>query len=369
VAALLPQADAAVAVLADNDVGWQRIAVPKAPPNRLRAALGGVIEDALLDEPEALHLALEPEATAGSPAWVAVVERAWLEGELELIERGGTMIDRVVPMLWPGEVPQGHFFDAASEGAAPAPAIAMADANGIVCLPLAGTLARALLPPTAAQAIRWTSPPGVAQAAERWLGSPVSVQSESERLLHAARSHWNLRQFDLAPKRRGTHALRDALKRFMSPGWRPVRTGLVALAVLQLVGLNAWAWAQRQAVAAKRQAQVDVLKETFPQVRAVLDAPVQMQRETDVLRSAAGQAGDADLEPMLAAASAAWPDSQGPVQSLRFQNGQHTLATGGWSENDIQQFAERLRPGGWEVERAAGRVTISRNSAAAKAAS
>jgi general secretion pathway protein L len=365
VAALLPQADAAVAVLGDTDVSWQRVVVPKAPASRLRAALAGVIEEALLDEPEALHLALEPEATAGAPAWVAVTDRAWLDNEIQTIERGGTLIDRIVPTLWPGEVPHGHFFNAASEGAAPQAAIAMADSNGIVCLPLAGTLARAMLPASAAQGVRWSALPAVADAAERWLGAPVSVQSEGERLLQSARSHWNLRQFELTPHRRGTHALRDAAKRFMSPGWRPVRTGLVALALLQLVGLNAWAWSQRKAVESKRQAQVAVLKEAFPEVRAVLDAPVQMARETDALRSAAGQAGDGDLEPMLAAASAAWPDSQGPVQSMRYQTGQLTLATGGWSDNDVKQFSERLRPGGWGVEQVPGRVTITRSGAGA----
>lgn len=362
VATLLPAADAVVAVLADSDTGWQRITVPKAPANKLRAALGGLVEDLLLDEPEALHLALAPDAAAGSPGWVAVVDRTWLLAEIQALERGGTLVDRVVPSLWPGDVPHGHFFDAAAEGAAPEPAIAMADANGIVCLPLAGTLARAMLPPAAAQTMRWTAPPAVSAAAERWLDAPVNVQSPGERLLSAARSLWNLRQFELEPRRRGTRMLRDGLKRFLGPGWRPARVGLVALVLLQIVGLNAWAWAQRQAVDNKRGAQVALLAQTHPQVKAVLDAPLQMDRETDLLRTAAGQPGQADLEPMLAAAAAAWPDGQGPVQSFRFQPGQLTLATGGWSDNDVRQFADRLRPGGWAVEPGPGRVILSRDA-------
>src|SRR5437762_12878455 len=43
--ALLPKADTVIAVLADTDVSWHRITLPKAPAARLRAALVGVLED------------------------------------------------------------------------------------------------------------------------------------------------------------------------------------------------------------------------------------------------------------------------------------------------------------------------------------
>ena len=50
----------------------------------------------------------------------------------------------------------------------------------------------------------------------------------------------------------GTHedqvsSLRDSMRRFMSPAWRPVRIGLASLIVAQIVGLNVWAWQQRTA--------------------------------------------------------------------------------------------------------------------------
>ncbi|MCW5639802.1 MAG: general secretion pathway protein GspL, partial [Rubrivivax sp.] len=65
---LLPRADSVVAVLADADVGWQRVTVPRAPASRLRAALGGMLEERLLDDDAALHLALAPGAAAGAEA-------------------------------------------------------------------------------------------------------------------------------------------------------------------------------------------------------------------------------------------------------------------------------------------------------------
>src|SRR3954454_8194831 len=73
--ALLPRADSVVAVVADADVGWHRITMPKAPAARLRAALSGVLEESLLDDDEAIHFALPPQTAAGQPAWVAVLNK------------------------------------------------------------------------------------------------------------------------------------------------------------------------------------------------------------------------------------------------------------------------------------------------------
>lgn len=362
--ALLPKADTVVAVLAEADVAWHRITVPKAPAAKLRAALSGLLEEALLEEADALHMALAPNASAGQSAWVAVVQKGWLAAQLEVLDKAGVAVDRVVPSLWPGDAPQGHFFDSAADaGGAPEPAVTLADVNGLVCLPLAGTLARALLPAMTIQPTHWTTTPAVAAPAERWLGAPITVQTDAERALQAARSLWNLRQFDLTPRRRGSRALRDVGKRFLSPGWRPVRVGLVALALLHVVGLNTWAWAQRRAIDDKRQAQIALLKAAHPQVRAVLDAPLQMQRETETLRVAAGKPGEGDLEALLSAAASAWPAGQAPVQGLRFEPGQLTLAAPGWSDDQVRAFRERLRPGGWVAEYSQGRLTINRAAA------
>jgi general secretion pathway protein L len=92
----------------------------------------------------------------------------------------------------------------------------------------------------------------------------------------------------------------------------------------------------------------------------VLDAPVQMQRETERLRAAAGRAGGADLEVMLSAAAGAWPDGLGPVQTLRFEAGALTLAAPGWAEAQQEQFRARLRAAGFAAEFSDGRWTVTR---------
>lgn len=367
-AALLPKADSVVAVLADSDVAWHRITLPKAPAARLRAALTGVLEEAVLDDADSTHFALEPGAVAGQPTWVAAVNRPWLRATLAHLEQRQVFVDRVVPSAWPDPLANGHFSEL---DAAPGPGpdgrppvvLTWAHAEGVAVMRLQGGLARAMLPtPLPAQA-RFTATPEVATAAERWLGEPVLVVSPNERALQATRTLWNLRQFDLARRNRGTRAARDLWRQWRSPAWRPVRFGLIALAAVQLLGLNAWAWHQSVQVAQKRSAMVSLLQTTFPQVRAVLDAPLQMQREIESLRTLAGKPSEADLEPLLQAAMSAWPISQPPVESLKFEPGRLTLAASSWSAEEIEQFRGQLKPAGWQVDAAEGRVHLSRSAA------
>jgi general secretion pathway protein L len=361
-AALLPKADSAVVVLADSDVSWHRIAVPKAPASRLRAAISGVLEEQLLDDAEGLHFALAPDLSGGHTGWVAVVDKAWLKAELGALDKAGQVVERAVPLSWPDEMPLGHFSAAFGDDAAAPMQLTWSDAKGVMCLGVNGALAKQMLPQWTSQPARWTAHPAVAAPAERWLGGSVSVLSDEQRLLRAMRSLWNLLQFDIAPKHRGTVVLRDALRRFRSRGWRPIRWGLAALLALQVAGLNLWAWHQERQVAAKRSAIVALLQKTHPQVRAVLDAPAQMQRETDLLRAAAGKTGDNDLETLLAAAAAAWPDGQAPLQTLKFDNGRLTFAVAGWNDAQVATFRGQLGTAGWTVSQEGSALTIARQA-------
>ena len=361
--ALLPRADSAVLVLAEADVSWHRVAVPKAPAARLRAALAGTMEEALLDEDEALHFALAPDAAPGRVGWVAVTHGPRLAAALGAIEASGLSVQRVAPPSVPGVgASRGHFFTD-GQGQDAVPWLSLSRPEGVVCLRLAGSLARAALPAEADGPLRWSATPAAAAAAEQWLGAPVPVLSDAERALEAAQGNANLRQFELAARTRGTRKLSELARRVLSRDWRPVRIGLAAALALQLIGLNVYAWQQQQLASAKREAMAELLRKAHPGVRVVLDAPVQMERETDRLRAAAGRPGDADLETLLAAAATAWPDAQGPVQTLRFEGARLTLAAPGWGEPQVQQFSQRLKTAGFVAEFAEGRVSIGRATA------
>ena len=359
--ARLPQADSVIAVLGDADVAWHRVVLPRAPAARMRAALQGVLEEALLDEDSAVHMALPPQPAPGQLNWVAVVHRPWLAGELSRLERGGRSVDRVVPSSVPGVGAEGHFFVSAGATADnPTLHLSYADSDGHCVLRLTGSLPRQRFQRAADKAVRWTAAPAAAAAAEGWLGRPVTVIDDAMRALQATQSVWNLRQFEFAVRHRGMRALREGRRQFFGPAWRPVRIGLVGVVALHLVGLNVWAYQQRQALADKRQAMVALLKSTHPGVRAVLDAPLQMARETDALRAAAGRPGESDLESLLAAAASAWPEEAGPLQGLRFENARLSLPAPGWAPASVEAFRARLQPGGWVVEATDGQLTLSR---------
>ena len=366
--ARLPKAPRVVAAPADPAAPWHRIPRPKAASSRMRAALVGVLEDSLLEDVDAVHLALAPTAAAGQLAWVAATDRAWLRGELAALEKADVFVDRVVPMTWPDDPPSGPFAETDADVSGPAQGIALhwAHPDGVASLRLDGALARAMLPQANARIARWSATPATAAAAEAWLGAPVSVMPPSERALLAARSLWNLRQFDMVQGHRGARAMRDGLRKLLGPAWRPARWGIAALVALQLVGLNLWAWQQRSQLDGRRAELQKLVKATFPRVTDIelqRDAIAVMQREAQALRAQAGRAGDADLETMLHAAASAWPADRPPVGTLRYETGKLTLAAAGWSDAQVEEFRSMLQPSGWRVEASAGLLTLRRAGA------
>ena len=93
-----------------------------------------------------------------------------------------------------------------------------------------------------------------------------------------------------------------------------MRIGLATLLVLQVVSLNATAWREQRALDQQKLQLNQILISTFPSVRLVIDAPLQMQREVDTLQRGAGRITSTDFEPMLAATASALPESLVPTQ-------------------------------------------------------
>ena len=143
----------------------------------------------------------------------------------------------------------------------------------------------------------------------------------------------------------GGSALSAAL---YAPQWRAARWGAGVLVVAHLVGLNAWAWQERQALTAKQASVRNTLTQTFPKVQVVVDAPVQMERELAQLRQAAGSVSARDLEPLLAAAGAALPDGRLP-SSIEYTPGELRLRGVTLAPDEESVVSGRLQAAGYRA--------------------
>jgi general secretion pathway protein L len=198
------------------------ITLPPTPAHRLQAALGGALEEQLLDDPADLHFAVAPQADAamkaGQPFEVMVCNKAWLKALLDKALAQGQTISAIVP-------------DAAD----------------------------------------W-------QAAG-----------------------WNLAQFDFRPQSRWSQQLQAGARALcFARQWRLARAALILLVLVQIVGLNVWAWRDRAALQTQREQTAGVLIQTFPDTKAVVDAPLQMERALARQRVASGVPDGKSLEAQLA---------------------------------------------------------------------
>ena len=310
-----------VAVVPGAMLSWHRVELPKGVgmgSPRLRPILEGLLEDRLLDDAARLHLALAPKADSDGSIWVAACDRQWLGSHLQALEAAQRPVGRVVPEFAPSSGPMRLY--ALDEPGFPQLVITGQNAGGVLRLPLSASATEMIpaLPegtPTEDEEVMVLAEPGVAAVAEQTLQCKVSLLTRPQRWLDAARSPWDLAQFDLVSSSRTRTVKRlsgigrDLLQ---SPSWRPARWGVAALLLANLIGLNAWAWREQSALNATRASLRTLLTQAFPQVRVVVDAPLQMEREVASLRQATGAASERDLETMLAAAGLALPAGRTP---------------------------------------------------------
>jgi len=329
---LLPTPDRqteVVALVPLRALSWHQVRLPAGSLRRtlrgqhsarLRAILDGLLEDQLLDEPAALHLALQPQAQVGPPQWVAACDSAWLRAALAALTQAGYHVTRIVPESSPPDLADvlsvtGEPDQPWIAGLLSPPGIAGATQDA-VALPDAGSATQLVSCPLSAAAVRLLAPdapvlaePAVAELAEQLLNRPVTLRQRGQRLLQAAQSSWDLAQFDFVGTRRapGLIALGQAVQGWLrAPQWRAARWALALLVLVQLVGLNAWAWRQHNLLQTQRQAIRSVLTQTFPKIPVVVDAPLQMVREVAALQRATGNDAT-DLPSILATFSALAP--------------------------------------------------------------
>lgn len=376
---LLPADSDVVLMLPPRAVSWHRVALPKVAAGRLRAALDGVLEDRLLDEPTELHFALEPEGRPGQTLWVAACDKAWLKAWLQVLDAAGRPASRIVPALTPGAAGASVHW-AHDEG--DQVWLASASPLGVRCVPLRERSASSFgdssfgdMEPMSGDGAdappgdddptfsQWFADPSVIALAEQACNQRFDVMPLHAWLLRSARTRWNLAQFDLSLSsgaRRGQQ-LRQALREWRTETvWRPARWGLAALVLSLLGGLNALAWMDRSSLNEKQQAATRLVQTTFPEITVVLDAPAQMRRALVRLQQSTGTLSNDDLETMLAAVALAAPDAA--PGSIDFEPGSARL--GAWSvpPDRIAALQQMLRDQGWQVSLEGGSLRIQPRS-------
>jgi general secretion pathway protein L len=353
--ALMPAATEAVALVPAYKLSWQQVRLPRGSvgrglfreggPNRLRAVLEGVLEERVLDDTADLHFALAPDATDEVPVWVAVCDRAWLKAALAALERAGRPVGRIVPELAPVAA-DGVLYVTGETNAARLSAVTP---GGVAHWPLsAATLG--LLNWPAAQPV--LAEPAVAALAEQLMQRAVTLQQAPQRHLQALQGAWDLAQFDLANSggtRRWRRLSEAATRLARAPSWRPARWALLATLLVNLLGLNAWAWKEQSALKAQRQAIREVLTGTFVKVQVVVDAPVQMARELSALQRASGQTSGRDLEAMLAAFAALGPAQAAP-EAIDYLAGELRLKGVTLRPDELAALSLRLKGGGYVAQ-------------------
>lgn len=329
-----------VVVVPCSKLSWHTLQLPKgvvAGSPRLQAVIENLLEDRVLDEPDQLHVALAPAVSAGTAAWVAACDKRWLREHLNALEAVQLQVSRVVPEFSPETGPtQMH---AIGEENAVQCVFVGTDVGGVVCLPLSpAVLALFAVLPDATENVGVgvgvgdddlvrTAEPAVAALAEQVLQCKVSLITRPQRLLSAARSPWNLAQFGLANSGRSRTVKRftDVGHAFLqAPLWRPARWGAAMLLLVNVLGLNAWAWREQSALQARKLAVQSTLTQTFPEIRVVVDAPLQMAREVAALRQATGAASERDLEAMLGVLAASLPPGR-TLGAIEFTTGEARL--------------------------------------------
>ena len=350
--ALLPQADEVVAVVPAQRLSWHQVQLPQGTlgrgfgqhPARLRAVLEGLLEDRVLDETQQLHFALEPRPNANGPVWVAVCERAWLQAALQALEQCARPVSRIVPQFAPDTLQDNLHVTGDPEQAH----MVFLARGAVNVLPLSATSV-AMLDWPAGQAV--VAEPTVAALAETLFKRPVTLQQAAQQRLQASQSAWDLAQFDLAnsSSARSWKRVSESVAAFLrAPRWRAARLVSLTLLLVNLAGLNAWAWKTQNALSAQRVAVREVLVNTFPNVKVVVDAPLQMAREVALLERASGTASGRDLEAMLGAFGTAAPVDTS-LTAIEFVSGEVRMKGLRMSPDELTAIGFQLKGLGFEA--------------------
>ena len=327
-AAELPQADACELVIPAELVLLTHAALPRGSRQKQRQMLPYAIEDRLVAEPDAVHVAAGHADGDGQTA-LAAIDKAWLARVLARLAEAGlhprsAWPEALLPelpaeawvMVWNGR--SGFLRSGAQAGMS-------LDGGSVEQPPAALTLsvAQARANDTAPRHLLLRLDAGAptpdVDAWSRALGITVELGVEWAPLQRPdiPSGGIDLLQGAFAPSSKA----RDL--------WPSLRLPLIlgGLIVLLQVGATTAEWWLLSREKQQLQAAMESsFRQAFPEARVVVDAPLQMQRNLADLRRAAGQQSALDFVPMLGrTATLLDTDSRDNLQAVTYENSQLSL--------------------------------------------
>jgi general secretion pathway protein L len=105
-----------------------------------------------------------------------------------------------------------------------------------------------------------------------------------------------------------------------------------------------------------------ILTGTFPNVKVVVDAPLQMEREVAALRQRSGMPSGRDLETLLAALGGAVPTGRTP-SALEFTSGELRVRGLALAPEEFKAMAANLKAQGFAAQSQGDAVVVTAEDA------
>jgi general secretion pathway protein L len=318
IAADIPRAPVAEAVLPAQRVLFARLKLPRVNASTIRELLPYAVEDRLLADPAQIH-AVAGATNARGETIVAVVDREWLRAMLAALAHDGLRVRGAWceselagrkhgewHVVW-GKA-RGLVID--DEGVAatfdPGPALPLA-----LRIALDEAASRGNRPATIrVHAEGGASLPALPAWSTETGGHCVAAETWEERVAATPRAPIELLQGEMAP--------RSAFS-WRFPRQAAAILGVIVLLQVAFTALDAWRLQhERRSIEGEREA---IFREAFPEARVVVDPQLQMERNLADLRRTRGLAGGDEFLVQLTRASR---EARAPLKGLDYLNGRLT---------------------------------------------
>ncbi len=340
----LPKAMDCELVLDALDAVLLEVKPPKLSRAKLAKALPALVEERIVGDLERNHL-VATERDSDGKAVVAAVDRGLLGRALEIFERAGRRVVHAVPQPLALAATAGVWRVRWRDGKG---SVRTGHCSGLgFASPDAPPLELRLL---------------LSQSVPR----PTGIEVQGDCDTGAWSEALGIGVQAVAPAAQASPVVLDLLQHGFSRSivsWRAWRTTIVLGAILLLAalgGLNLQAWTLRAQEKALRETMTGILKESFPQVSAVLDPVAQMRRLTADLRTGSGTDRGEFLSMAISLGQTAAADS---VQSIEYRDGRGTVRFRPQVVDTVAQrtlLSERAAKAGWRLQFAGDIATLTR---------